>query len=612
MAPLSRRGIVPLVALSALLWALSHGYHGLVHDARLYTLQALAHLHPESVANDVFLKFGSQDRFTVFSPLYAGLAGVFGLEPTAAILTLLFQLGLLASVWLLARRVLPASLAWVAVATVIALPGDYGADRIFTCVEPFLTPRMAAEALTLCALTAAFSGRVVIAIASALAATLLHPIMAAAGWAALLIHYCALPRPRAAAFFAVGAAAVLASLALIPAVDHALRFDPEWLHLVQARSPYLFVTNWVIEDWAPAGLSAVTLAVAAGALPGAPATLARVALLTTVAGLLLSLLTTDMLQWVPATQLQPWRWQWLGTLTAALLLAPSLGSLISRGTAGRVTALTLSAAWLFAGSGYALVAAAAAAASLCATRLKPTELRLVFCGAGGLFLIAAIWRIASNLEFTELHYLELDIPYWARAAMSFVHDGSLPVAAILLVWWAAGTRRGGIAATALTLLAVAGVAALLPLTWKQWTSREVTGARAAQYIAWRALIPVTAEVFWPEAPLSAWLLLERPSYLSIVQTSGLVFSHDAAIELKRRALALSHVIPPEAFLGWTMSNGAMGLSKEQMRSACNIGAFAFVVTRANFGVDPVAMIPEPGATRISSQRLYRCPLGDSG
>src|SRR5579859_1883909 len=72
-------------------WALSHSYRGLFHDAGLYTLQALARLHPDSLREDVFLKFGSQDGLTIFSPIYAAASRLLGVEPAAATLTLLLQ-----------------------------------------------------------------------------------------------------------------------------------------------------------------------------------------------------------------------------------------------------------------------------------------------------------------------------------------------------------------------------------------------------------------------------------------------------------------------------------------------------------------------------------------
>ena len=76
------------LGLGVVAWALAHPYQGIFHDANLYTLQALARLHPQSLSQDVFLKFGSQDRFTLFSPIYAAAIRLIGLDHAAALLTL--------------------------------------------------------------------------------------------------------------------------------------------------------------------------------------------------------------------------------------------------------------------------------------------------------------------------------------------------------------------------------------------------------------------------------------------------------------------------------------------------------------------------------------------
>src|ERR1700688_3472055 len=75
-----------LLLLCVTAWALSHGYRGVFHDAGLYTLQALARLPPTSLGQDVFLRFGSQDRYTIFSPIYAAASQVLGTEVGAATL----------------------------------------------------------------------------------------------------------------------------------------------------------------------------------------------------------------------------------------------------------------------------------------------------------------------------------------------------------------------------------------------------------------------------------------------------------------------------------------------------------------------------------------------
>ncbi|MEP6885083.1 MAG: hypothetical protein ABJC66_10085 [Gammaproteobacteria bacterium] len=594
----ARLEMVLVLLLCVITWMLSHGYMGIFHDAGLYTLQALARLNPTSLGQDVFLHFGSQDRFTLFSPLYAAASRLIGVDTAAAVLTFTFQVGLLLGAWLLARSVVPARMALYGVAVLIAIPGDYGTDRIFTSIEQFLTPRMAAEALALVGLAAALRARTWLGLALLGLAALLHPIMAAAGLAALLFI-----RPRAAL---VGMAA-LATAAF--AMAHAVwgRFDPAWLHLVMDRSPYLFIRNWRLDDWARVAVTAATLTAGLAALSNGARKLCGAALLTMLGGLALTFIACDGLNLILFTQLQPWRWQWLGTVSAALLLPTILGLYWRAGVCGRTTALLLAAAWVFSSNGFAVVAAAAALGSLAwTTRLKPGEARLVFWGACGMLAIAITWRFASNLEFMEMHYLDPGIVRWIRRLISFVHDGSVPMAILLLVGWLARTSRAGIILPAsIAALALVG-AALLPQTWSTWTHREFPPQRIAQFAAWRDLIPPGSEVFWPEAPLDAWLLLDRPSYLSVLQTSGLVFSRDSAIELQRRAYALGPAIAPQTFLGWGSGGTNLQLSLAQLRGVCQLGAFAYLVTTADLGVAPVAELARDASPASHPQRLYRC------
>src|SRR5260370_14781727 len=96
----SRLGLWVIGLLGIATWALSHSYRGIFHDAGLYTLQALARLHPDSLPEDVFLKFGSQDGFTIFGPIYAAASRLLGVDLAATTLTLVLQWALLAAAWM--------------------------------------------------------------------------------------------------------------------------------------------------------------------------------------------------------------------------------------------------------------------------------------------------------------------------------------------------------------------------------------------------------------------------------------------------------------------------------------------------------------------------------
>lgn len=603
-----RLRLVSFILLCVITWSLSHGYRGIFHDAILYTLQALAHLHPESLSQDVFLHFGSQDRFTVFSPLYAAASQLLGTESAAALLTLALQISVFAGAWFLARAAVTVPMALLGVAVVIAIPGDYGPGRIFTCVEQFLTPRMGAEALVLGGLAAAFSARRWLAAAFIALAMLVHPIMAAAGVVALACIWVAIPYQRwVIALLSIGAAS-LATAALAMPVGVWGRFDDAWLMLIMNRSPYLFLAHWQLDDWSRAAVTLTTLVVGLSTLPGARGRLLSLAaLVTTTGGLLLTLFACDLLHLVLFTQLQPWRWQWLGTVTAAVLLPEILRTRWHSGTEGRTTAILLLAAWIFSVDQFALAASVATIASMALLRrLKQSEIRLIFWGACGMLAIAILWRLASNLEFTEAHYLDSHIPLWSRRVMSFTHDGAVPMAIIALTWWLAEVPHGRLGSILVASLAAAGCIDLFSQTWTTWTTREFPPEVVAQFAPWRELVPPNAEVFWPESPLASWLLLGRPSYLSVAQTSGMVFSRPAAIELKHRADALAPIVPQQSFLSWNGAGPGLGLSLQQLQGICHLGVFEFLVTSVDLGIPPIAVLPRESGPVSKGLHLYRC------
>jgi hypothetical protein len=606
----ARLALCVSLGICVLTWMLSHGYLGLHHDARLYTLQALARLEPDSLANDVFLRHGSQDRFTIFSPVYALAMRLLGVEAAAAALTLLSQIALCVAAHTLARAVMPPRLALLGVAVLIAIPGDYGAARVFACIEPFLTPRMGAEALVLAGLAAALRGRRAASLVGVGAAACVHPPMAAAGLVALLWLLVVEPRPRRAIALIAALVFSAAVMAFLMPPGEMGRFDSEWLRLVMERNPNLFLGFWQLDDWVRAAIVMVTLTIGARMLPGASGRrLAAAAAICCGAGLLLTWLTCDQWHLVLFTQLQPWRWQWLATVVAALLLAPIVQAGWRTEGVGRVTCVLLPAAWLFGEGVFALAVLATLAGLLIAARLRrwsAAEGRLAFWGGAASLALAVLWRVASNLEFTTAFFLDGRLPLWFRRTASFCHDGALPVALMVIAWWLGRAPRQHRAALWMfAALAAGGVAILIAPVWNSWTAREFTAQRFAEFAPFRAQIPPGTDVFWPEMPLGTWMLLERPNFLSGFQASGMLFSRAAALEMQRRAQSLADVVPPAEFLGW--NSGALGLrlSAQQLRGACAV--VDYLVTQVDIGRPPLAVVaPPPGASGRDATRLYRC------
>jgi hypothetical protein len=579
---------------------LVHPYEGIFHDANLYTLQALARLHPESLTQDVFLHFGSQDRFTLFSPLYAAAIRLLGVDHAAALLTWLSQLLLIGAAGWLARSLMPALLAWLGVALVIALPGDYGPDRIFACIEPFLTPRMGAEACTLAAVAAAFSGRRVWCLALLAAALLLHPVMGAAGVAVVFAAFVALPRPAwAAVLVKLGGIWLLLSAYALPAGEWG-RLDADWFNLASQRSPYLFLSYWRLEDWSRAGIVLITLlagSITLDSLDSKARLLCRAAALTLIGGLVLTGLACDTWHLALFTQMQPWRWQWLAALAAALTLPLIFFRSWHSGTAGRITALLLLAGWVFGPGEVAIVASLCALLSLTFGRLSSPELRLIFWGSCAMLGLALLWRVAANLEFTDVHYMDAALPLWLRRARSFAHDGIAPAVVIGVAAWILERPRPA-GSWACAAFAVAAIGILLPSTWQAWNAAEFPQLEIERFAAWRQVIPNGEDVFWGESPLSSWVLLNRPNYISGLQTSGMIFSRAAALELQRRARTLSASIGLPTFLSWNGAGAHLSLSPAELQGICRVGAFAYLVTGADLGMQPVA--------ELDKLKLYRC------
>src|SRR5436190_8917324 len=78
-----------LWCLLMVLNALAAPYQGLHHDARLYAAQVSERIWPGSYGDDLYLRYGSQDRYSVFTPLIAPLVAALGVTHSFLIVYLL-------------------------------------------------------------------------------------------------------------------------------------------------------------------------------------------------------------------------------------------------------------------------------------------------------------------------------------------------------------------------------------------------------------------------------------------------------------------------------------------------------------------------------------------
>jgi hypothetical protein len=604
-----------MAGVAATAWMVQQPYEGLYHDSRLYTLQALARIHPELLANDLFLRFGSQDSFSIFGPIYAASVNAFGLESAAAMLTFVSHAAFFVAAWLLARALMSSRLAWLAVGLIAALPGNYGGGGVFQYIESFITPRMAAEAFTLAALAALLYRHYAIAGFCVFVGTLLHPLMAAAGLAAGALLVAPMLRIRAVW---VVAALVIAPLllAMFAHVGPDARLDVEWRSFLESQSPYLFLAGWRAQDWLSTSVSVATLLVAALLpLPERAKEVAQTALVTGLAGCLVAVIGSDVLGLALITQTQPWRWLWLGTAISVLLI-PAIGvTCWQLGSAGRSVALLLLAAWVCQNEPHSWVPAVLAVALALVIRHAPTRIeqrqRLVLLGSALFALASLAIALSNNLIIAQSTPDQSHSPWLMRAVRTMTRDGVVMCIAVALCWWGITRLRGRISLLATAAVLGTVFVASVRASITEWTPRD-NRATFEALAPWRRLIPAGEEVLWLDNPLGCWTLLERPSYLSAAQVAAALFSREAATELKTRAGALASYTRNEGFVPFLEAPGtaesAAGTAVT-LADTCARANVKFIVTRHNLHATALASAPDAVSNAYRSLQLYGCPAG---
>lgn len=610
--PDPRRTVALTLALVAA-WMLLHAYVGIRQDAVEYAMQGLAHAHPNLWMKDIYLRFGSQDNFTVFARLYARVILWLGLEPAARLLTLLSQAGFFIAAWRLGRRLLPPEYVVFGLGLLITLQGGYGSFGLFRVAEDMLTPRLAAEAFVLFGLIAWLRGQRGIAALCLVLALGLHPIMALAGVMFWLWLTMGLPRPWLSAGL-IGAGMLALILIGLGASGPPLRFDELWFSLGPARVPFVLVGHWSAGDWA-ANLVPLSALIVASVIIEAPATrrLLLAALATGVSGLVLAWIGGDWLHLVLIVQGQPWRWLWLSTVFATLSLPLSAVLLWQRGRLGQATAALLLASYLLMRESFGawlipLTLGALVLSHYARARMQPRAQGLVLFGGGLVLAIAMLVEFLGYYLNARVGYFPTEafaMPMWMkqlRAASQYLLF--VPVLLIVLTWLAQKSRQRAVL-LALSLLLLVLIGAQAPAVWAQWGHQNFTEEDKAEFAAWRSAIPPNSEVLYTPSPLLTWVLLERPSYISDAQTASALFSRPAAMAFLDRAVPLRDFLIAEDVTH--MNSELMTTENEPtLASVCEAAPVQFVVSHNDLQATPVDEIPASFHRPYGGLKLYQC------
>jgi hypothetical protein len=566
------------------LWLIVTPYAGLMHDAQAYALQALARLDPTVLGGDVFLHFGSQDDFSMFSRLYAAWLHIFGLERGAALATFGLHAAWYGAAYGLLRRLLGSAGALLALGLLVALPGIYGGQRVFHFAEPFMTARLPAEAMVLAALWAWHASRWVACLALLAAAMLIHPLMAAPGLVLIMMLGAYQRRPAASTMPIVAALVLVASLLGAVALRGDAAIMPsDWLAMIRTRSSFLFLDRWQPADWVALVVTVATLIAAAMRIDGPVRTFAKACCWTGLAGLVLAFIAGGLWHLTLLLQGQPWRWLWLARFGAIACLAPVVLCAWRSGGGVRAGAVLLVAAWL------TTPPPAAAIAVLLPAGLATVGLALFWRGGdlpastsrlilrGALLVLAFV--IGAGVAAAWPGPREI-VAMGLRSAIASGLGSVVPatVLAMSVAWLGLRGKtpaRWAVVPSCLMLLVLG-----LMLGFPNWLFRSFGDTQRAAFEPWRERIPPQAEVLWWNGVRETWFLLDRRSYLSLSQSGGVVFSEPLSVELRRRATVAQRYVDPGYWFNAprTTQVRAAALDDGLMTELCADPLLGFVVS----------------------------------
>jgi hypothetical protein len=589
-----------LVLILVVLWLLTHRYAGLRADAELYAFQAFARIHP-SLANDIYLRYGSQAQYTIFSPLYAQCIRLFGLSNAALALTIVFKLWFFAAAWMFACALWTRKVAVVSTALLIVAVTDYGSNGVFQYAEDWVTARSFAEALVITALALFFRGLRVTGLLVALGSLLIHPLMALPGFLLLL---CLRISFRASAVGVI--TGVLGSLGLalaataepssahLPAV-----IDSDWLQIVRERSQFLFLQLWSARDWMLNVRPFLSLAISATVLRDPRITkICAAAVLVGVSGMAVALIGC-LLPVAIYLQGQGWRWIWVTAFIGVILAAPTVLLAWRDKRCGPLCALLIFSAWMLPATAGAVCMAFALLLWSLRHHISPRQAFGLRCAAVTFGIGIVGWTVRDLWLCSSSTYAKPPNESFPFALLR--HIAGLKILALLLVsliaHWIQTTRLKTVVAISAAL--TIATASLLPKTFEM-SGSGLAASGVDDFSDWRRAIPENANVLVlpsGNSPRFAWFTLERPSYLSVNQSSGVVFSRLTALEVRRRGEVMLPVADPDWQILSKLNEmrGDPGKQTESYRaltaaslvSLCADPQLNFVVAKENVGFDPI-------------------------
>ncbi len=393
--------------------------------------------------------------------------------------------------------------------------------------------------------------------------------------------------------------------------------DADWLEIAKGRSQHLFLQLWSAEDWRLNARPFISLTLTALAVNDSRIRrLCMAVMLVGATGLAVAMIASLIGPVAILLQGQAWRWSWLTAFVAVMLLIPTALSIWRDQRCGPLCTVLLIGGWTFTAVDGPLFTTLALALWTIRNRITPRLapfLRWAAIAVGAMFVVWVIgnsWTIESSKPSEsgrESSVITLVRDVMGLDVLSLILAGALAYRIRIT------QSVASLTATCLVLLACS--AFVLPASF---TDVAQVGASAAitEFNDWRRAIPPGSTVFVAPMPMSAsfaWFTLGRASYLSADQSSGVIFSRDTALEVRRRAAVVQslwytnwHLVSRKHTargLAPILSADSQPLTREILMQICRDPQLDFVVAKENLGFDS---LPHPHNAGWTNWRLYDC------
>jgi len=584
----------------ALVWMYTRPYEGIVHDAILYSFQAIAIRDPARFSDDLYVRFGSQAEFSVYTEFLALVIDLMGLRTANLILTLAGQTAWMIGAVLLVRAVFEGNvLRIVGFGAILLLPSAYGGVDIFRYAEPFHTPRIFAEGAALAGIAMALTSGWRRSVAMLVLSAIVHPLMAlpAAGTVFLL----AAERNRRLWLLPAVAALVFAALAFggVHPFDRVGRaIEGEWWRVVVRRCNFALITQWDLPDYMRILVQANIAGLVYSQGSDLMRRLLRALAMAVAIALLASLVAADLSRNLLAVNLQLYRATWLLGVTVNMLAA-----VLVVGALGRRNALAIP---LLAGLAlYALDHFFPLMSVLAAPQLALTSAAMWLAHRRSVLprpcatVLTAVTCIAALCALVLMHQQLNRVIAVQHPSLLWTYQ-LLALSLVAATAFFAGHPRS---ATALAT----GALALGVATYDHespWQRLATSEHRPPQAVL--SVIENARNVYWEGGFDYSWFGLRRPSYFSCVQGTGSMFYEATALEYLRRGRALSSLNTVD------FSSTGSGHCLPRQRPGVHSGIDRDTLRRACLALpelDLIALLNDvPGAPSLSWKLPFTLPV----